>query len=325
MPTLRIDDQAISVPAGTTVLAAAQGLGIVIPTLCHLPGLPSAASCMVCAVRDEVSGRFVPACSTRAEEGMRLDASSEAVRAFRRSALELLLGEHAGDCEAPCRLACPYGLDAPAVLHALAAGEAASAPCPDDCPAPCEKACRRGRHDAPVAICELLALYRRESGQPSRERVSSECRLGRLRDGEMAEFLKLANPVPRVEVTVATAAGEAARCLHCDCRESATCRLRTLSRECGADATRRRGPERAQVEIVPIGERYVFEPAKCIRCGICVRLGEARRVRYGLAFLNRGYGVRIGPPIGISFLEALDDLAEEIVAACPTAALAKRT
>ncbi len=324
MPNLRIDDQAVNVPAGTTVLAVAQSLGIAVPTLCHLPGLSASASCMVCAVRDEGSGRFLPACSTRAEEGMRFDASSEAVRDFRRAALEMLLGEHAGDCEAPCRLACPYGLDAPAVLHALAAGQEASAPCPDDCPAPCEKACRRGRHDEAVAIRDLLALYRQESDQPLRERTVSECRLGRLHEGEMTEFLRLADSAPRAAISRDSAQAQAARCLHCDCRESTACRLRALAREYGADATRRRGPERATVEIVPIGEQYVFEPAKCVRCGICVRLGETRKARYGLTFLKRGYAVRIGPPIGVPFLEALGDLAEEIVAACPTAALAKR-
>lgn len=326
MPTLHIDDQSVTVPTGTTVLAAARELGIEIPTLCHRPDLAPSASCMVCAVRDEATSRFLPACSTRAEQGMRFDASSDAVRAFRRAALELLFGEHAGDCEAPCRLACPYGFDVPAVLRALAAGGAASAACPADCPAPCEKACRRGRHDAPVAIRDLFALHRRETGgAPPRLRVQSECRLGRLHEGEMAEFLKFANPAPRHErATVETAAAEASRCLHCDCREATTCRFRQVARDYGVDAARRRGPERAAVEIVPIGEDYVFEPAKCVRCGICVRLGEARRARLGLAFVNRGYGVRVGPPVGASMLEALGDLAAEIVAACPTAALARR-
>lgn len=325
MPSLHIDDRTVTVPSGTTVLAAAAKLGIEIPTLCHRPDLPPSASCMVCAVRDEGTSRFLPACSTRAEEGMRFDASSESVRDFRRAALELLFGEHAGDCEAPCRLACPYGFDVPAVLRGLAAGEAASAACPDDCPAPCEKACRRGRHDASVAIREALALHRRESVEAPRKRVRSECRLGRLQDGEMAEFLKSANPAPRHErVTEATAAAEAARCLHCDCREAATCRFRELARDYGVDAARRRGPERARVEIVALGEDYVFEPAKCVRCGICVRLGEASGARLGLAFVHRGYGVRVGPPLGVSMFEALGDMAAETVAACPTAALARR-
>ena len=325
MPTLHIDDQAVTVPDGAVVLSAARELGITVPTLCHRDGLVPSASCMVCAMRDEATGRFLPSCSSRALDGMRLDASSDKVHEFRKEALELLLGEHAGDCEAPCRLVCPYGFDVPDVLRRLAAGETASAACPADCPAPCEKACRRGRHDSAVAIRELLALYRGDGEDAPRKRIASECRLGRLREGEMDEFLKLAEPGPRAaSVTPETAAAEAARCLHCDCRDAVDCKLRAFAREYGADAARHRGPERTHVEIVPVGDGYVFEPAKCVSCGICVRLGEARGGKLSLTFLNRGYDVRVGPPVGVSFAEALGELAEEIVAACPTGALARR-
>ena len=204
-------------------------------------------------------------------------------------------------------------------------GEKVGAACPADCSAPCEKACRRGRHDAAVAIRDLLALHPAEAERGPRRRIVSECRLGRLRDGEMAEFLKRPiRPPEHPDVAAETAAKEAARCLHCDCRAAADCRLRDCAREYGVDAARRRGPERARVEIVPVGDAYVFEPAKCVLCGICVRLGEARGQRYSLAFLNRGYDVRVGPPVGVSLLEALGQLADEIVDACPTGALARR-
>jgi predicted molibdopterin-dependent oxidoreductase YjgC len=325
MPSLHIDDQPVTVPDGATVLMAARELGVEVPTLCHRDDLPPSASCMVCAVRDEASGRFIPACSTRAQDGMRLDASSDPVHAFRRNALELLFGEHAGDCEAPCRLACPYGFDVPAILRQLAAGEAVGEACPTDCPAPCEKACRRGRHDEAVAIRELFALYRHDGEEAPRRRIESECRLGRLLDGEMAEFLKLAAAAPRTKaVSPATARVEAARCLHCDCRDRQGCTLRHLAREYDASATRRRGPERKRVEILPIGDDYVFEPAKCVSCGVCVRLGEAKGAKASLTFLKRGYEQRIGPPVGMSFAEALGEHAAEIVAACPTGALARR-
>ncbi|HOD82931.1 MAG TPA: 2Fe-2S iron-sulfur cluster-binding protein, partial [Phycisphaerae bacterium] len=51
MPRLTIDNQEVEVPAGATVLDAARQLGIDIPTLCHMPGMPPATSCMVCVVK----------------------------------------------------------------------------------------------------------------------------------------------------------------------------------------------------------------------------------------------------------------------------------
>ena len=50
MPKLTIDNRPIEVPQGATVLEAAAGLGIEIPTLCSRPWLPPLTSCMVCLV-----------------------------------------------------------------------------------------------------------------------------------------------------------------------------------------------------------------------------------------------------------------------------------
>ena len=43
--TLMIDDQEITVPKGTTVLQAAQGVGTEVPHYCYHPGLSSPAMC----------------------------------------------------------------------------------------------------------------------------------------------------------------------------------------------------------------------------------------------------------------------------------------
>ena len=73
----------------------AEKLGIEIPTLCHMEGLPPYTSCMVCVCADATNGRIFPSCGFPAAEGMQVDASSEAVRGARRDALELLLSERA--------------------------------------------------------------------------------------------------------------------------------------------------------------------------------------------------------------------------------------
>ena len=51
--TLTIDDRAIAVEGGTTVLQAAKEAGVPIPTLCHLDGLSDTAACRLCVVEIE--------------------------------------------------------------------------------------------------------------------------------------------------------------------------------------------------------------------------------------------------------------------------------
>jgi len=107
MIDIKIDGRPVSVEIGGTVLDAARILSIEIPTLCYLKELGHITSCMICSVRDRASGRLVPACSTPAVQGMDIETDSEPVRQHRKAALELLLSEHIGDCEGPCRRARP--------------------------------------------------------------------------------------------------------------------------------------------------------------------------------------------------------------------------
>ena len=51
--TLQIDGKSVSVPAGTTVLAAAEKAGVEIPNLCFLKGLAPSGACGVCVVEAE--------------------------------------------------------------------------------------------------------------------------------------------------------------------------------------------------------------------------------------------------------------------------------
>ncbi len=165
MPTLTIDNQTVTVPEGTMILDAAQQVGITIPTLCHRPDLTSLAGCMICVVREEVSGRLLPSCATPAAEGMRIATTAPDALTLRRTMLELLLSNHVADCEAPCQFACPCHFDIPAMLDQVSSDDddaalatvlqrlALPVTLGHICPAPCEKACRRAVIDAPVAIC----------------------------------------------------------------------------------------------------------------------------------------------------------------------------
>ena len=97
MVTVTIDNQRVSVEPGTTVLGAAQRLGIRVPALCHVPGIEPAASCFLCAVQIEGRRNLSPACATPVSEGMLVTTDSPDVRAARRTALELLLSDSAED------------------------------------------------------------------------------------------------------------------------------------------------------------------------------------------------------------------------------------
>ncbi len=164
MPTVTIDGQPITVPEGATILEAAREIGIEIPTLCYREDLPAQTSCMVCVVRIEGQKRFVPSCAMRARDGMVIEAQSVEVQQTRRTALELLLSDHIGDCLGPCQLACAAGLNIPRMIRQIVAGDLPGAmatvreriPLPATlgriCPAPCENACRRGAHDEAVSV-----------------------------------------------------------------------------------------------------------------------------------------------------------------------------
>ena len=109
----------------------------------------------------------VPSCATKVREGMRVESETDEIHELRRTGIELLLADHAGDCHAPCENTCPARMDVPDMLRHVAEGDyrAAIETVKRDialpailgrvCPEVCENACRRGQHDSPAAICKL--------------------------------------------------------------------------------------------------------------------------------------------------------------------------
>jgi iron-only hydrogenase group A len=98
MPDITINGETLSVPHGRTILDAARGAGIHIPTLCHLEGHPGTGACRVCVVDVEGARTTVPACATPAADGMVIHTNSRRARTARKTVVELLLSEHDGDC-----------------------------------------------------------------------------------------------------------------------------------------------------------------------------------------------------------------------------------
>ncbi|MCK5465662.1 MAG: FAD-dependent oxidoreductase, partial [Bacteroidales bacterium] len=478
-------------------------------------GLDHFASCMVCMVQNKADGQMLASCTVKAQEGMDIVTGDEDVLAARKAALELLLSDHTGDCQAPCQLACPAHMDIPLMNRLLGEGNVDEAlqivrqdiPIPSVlgriCHAPCEGACRRKTVDDPVSICLLKryagdfglrkpiainpekqkneqkiaiigagpaglsaayylqlmgyqctmfersekagglmhkaevadghyqeVLEREVSGimgtgillktsvvvdkdefeqlqatydaivlatgaieddirswqiesndkgisidkstyqtsrsgvfaignsiRPVKSAVRSvghgkevatsvdqylsgkrvtghprmfNSRFGKLREEEIGEYLKESHPGRRQEPANGLATGyspaemkeEASRCLHCDCRDMHTCKLRIHADRFGANQKRYKGDDFAPVTKVFVHEAVIYEPQKCIKCGICVRLTALQKEKYGFTFIGRGFDVRIGIPFDETLQATLNETARDIARACPTGALA---
>ncbi|SHE93395.1 4Fe-4S dicluster domain-containing protein [Desulfofundulus australicus DSM 11792] len=95
---LQIDGKKVEVPAGTTVLEAAEQTGIHIPRLCHDPELSPWGGCRLCIVEIEGMRNLPASCVTRVAPGMVVRTDSPAVVEARRAILELLLANHPLDC-----------------------------------------------------------------------------------------------------------------------------------------------------------------------------------------------------------------------------------
>lgn len=98
MPRLTIDNLSIEVPENTTILEAAEQLGIEIPTLCHLKDLTPEGSCRMCLVEVEGARGLMAACSAPCAEGMVVHTESERVIESHRFVLGLMLSNHRLDC-----------------------------------------------------------------------------------------------------------------------------------------------------------------------------------------------------------------------------------
>ena len=526
MITLEINRKKIKVKQNTTLLEAARKLSIPIPTLCSKEGYRPFTSCMVCLVKEKTTGRLLPSCSVRAEEGMIIETDCEDVYHARKTALELLLSDHIGDCEGPCQRICPANMNIPLMIEQIETGEFKKAlitvkqhiPLPAVlgriCSAPCEKGCRRGLVDHAVSICVLkrfvadldlashapylppckpasgkkaaiigtgptglsAAYYLIQQGHTctlfddhpkpggmlrygvseiilprnildaeinvikkmgavfktnrvigkdySTEKLKSKfdtvilatgsshpeflptygvdttksgisvntqtyetstkgifagggairstkmavkavahgrsiafsanqflrdqeikgpsmrfnsC-IGKLKNGEPDKFLQYHKNIraacpetklPHVankknDITPAQAVMESKRCLHCECLKQVTCKLREYADAYDVKPQIYKRDERMEVQKELTHPKVIYEPGKCIKCGICVRITEQHQERFGLTFIGRGFDVRIDVPLNQTLKTALETVAKQCAEACPTAALSLR-
>lgn len=514
---IRVDGREVQVAEGTMLIDAIRETGTEVPSMCYLKENEGFASCMVCVVKDAATGKIFPSCARHVEEGMEVISGDDQVREARKTALELLLSEHVGDCEAPCQVTCPAHMDIPLMNRLLAQGNygealqvvkkdiALPAVMGRICPAPCEGACRRKPLGGSVSICLLkryagdhdlarevpweppvcapsgkrvtivgagpaglaaayhlalkghqvtvvdrngkaggsmrkevpegelpesvldseigliertgvefvlgrsvdrevfvqlsevsdamvVATGKGDSGaagwglpvhsrgleadpgtyrvqdtavfvagsalKPSRMAIRAlgqgkeaafsvdqylrglevggeprlfNSRFGKLAEAEWEEYLKESVQGDRIEpassaegLTPQQVMEEAARCMHCDCRDLEDCRLRIYSDLYGAQQNRFRSEERVMCRKHDQHDLVIYEPSKCIKCGICVRLTEMHGEEFGFTFIGRGFEVEVETPFNESLKNSLRKVALETAAACPTGAISKK-
>jgi NADPH-dependent glutamate synthase beta subunit-like oxidoreductase/ferredoxin len=449
---------------------------------------------------------MIPSCATKVVDGMELASEDAEVKEARKQAIELLMSDHVGDCEAPCRVACPAYMDIPKMNRFIANNEFHKAleivkeeiALPGIlgyvCSAPCEKVCRRKDVDEPVSICLLKRFSDEETNEylpvkkdavkkrvaiigagPSglsaayhlllngysceifeqgekaggsliasvkqgdlpeeilqreietlqqlglvmnvnheitiekfetikqefdalilangsdgetfgleqgktglkvdagayttsdpkvfacgsvirvqkmavkavamgKEAVWSviswlsynkpkaterlfNSRFGTLRKEELAEYMKESVDGDRVKAispkgyTKEEAIAEAQRCMHCDCRKLDNCRLRDCAEEYKIDRRRFALGDRNSVVKYINHDSVIYEPEKCIKCGLCIEIAERHGEKTGLTNIGRGFTVKVAVPFNQQLKEALTVAGKECVEACPTGAL----
>jgi len=289
-------------------------------------------------VKNMATGEIVPSCATIGTAGMKIDASSDEVKHIRTLSLELLLGDHRADCEAPCSTVCPYGLDVERMLGMYDAGrhgrayeliaEAFTLPelgC-DNCKVPCEKVCRRGSVDRAIAI---RAVIREVVGEQKeyKEQKEHEGHEGHekhenplpvdapesIRTGKKDIFnSRLGRFTEREKEWLRTNTATASGCLHCVCDAKDDCRLREIATGHSIKTTRYTKESVTQALMRrKIGHNLWFEQAKCVKCGLCVY-----NTTDGFTFSGRGYAMRVVLPE-----ESESNVPAKIAQLCPVGAI----
>jgi ferredoxin len=154
--------------------------------------------------------------------------------------------------------------------------------------------------------------------------------MGKLQEGEGKIFAQQAGDSSVIipgngslqGYTSAEAVDESERCFRCDCRKQVSCKLRRYSDLYTGDQLRFKADVREKLELNMQHDIVLYEPGKCIKCGLCVKITEKSKEDLGLTFIGRGFNVKVNVPLNHSLKKGLTLVAKECVESCPTAALA---
>ncbi|MBK7030481.1 MAG: NAD(P)-binding protein [Bacteroidales bacterium] len=164
------------------------------------------------------------------------------------------------------------------------------------------------------------------------ENTAFNSSFGALRPEEYPEYLKessypgdqLAEGSGIMGFTAIEAMQEAKRCMHCDCRKPQSCLLRIHATQYGADKKHYSSGERENLSKSMQNEWIVFEPGKCIKCGLCIEITAREAEPLGLTFIGRGFDVKVKAPFNKDTGELMRRTALACAKACPTAAISEK-
>ena len=94
-----IDGRKVMIPAGTTIMRAAEKIGVRIPRLCYHPKLSIEGACRICIVEVKGMKNWVASCSLPVAEGMEITTTTPEIRQARRDICELILDNHPQECQ----------------------------------------------------------------------------------------------------------------------------------------------------------------------------------------------------------------------------------
>ena len=96
--TLEIDGVELTVPKGTSIMAAAKLNDTSIPKLCATDSLEPFGSCRLCLVEIEGKRGYPASCTTPAEQGLKVKTQTPKLAELRKGVMELYISDHPLDC-----------------------------------------------------------------------------------------------------------------------------------------------------------------------------------------------------------------------------------
>ncbi len=96
--TLNIDGRDVTVPEGTSIMAAAVETGVMVPKLCATDSLEPFGSCRLCLVEIEGRRGYPASCTTLVAEGIKVHTQTDKLAEIRRGVMELYISDHPLDC-----------------------------------------------------------------------------------------------------------------------------------------------------------------------------------------------------------------------------------